>query len=161
MWANRILMVGMFVVAPVIIPIRLVSTFVLGVLVWLTFDLLLIPISVVWVVCFLGPLLGLSWIWDKVPFLRILLAVLGIPLALIAETFCCLMPSMGDMDALIQKLCLCRSWPYTLDCFLAMLRRTAPENPKVRAILGDIFKNDVYCRAYLSHLGVWDGNYAL
>jgi len=155
-------MVVSCVVSPVVIPAQIVSTFVLGVLAALTGELLLIiPITLIWVVCFLGPLLGLSWIWGKAPFLRIPLAVLGIPLALIAETFCCLMPSMGELGARIHKLCLCRSWPYTFDCFFAMQRRMPPEGPKVRAVIYDICKNDVSCCTYLNHLGVWDGGYAL
>jgi hypothetical protein len=116
MWTNRILTVSLLVVGPIVFPLQIVSTLALGILVSLTGELLLIPIDLIWLVCFLGPLLGLSWIWGKIPFLRIPLAVFGIPLALAAETYCCLMPSMGKMDSRISKLLLCRSWPYTLDC---------------------------------------------
>jgi hypothetical protein len=105
MWANRILAIGLLIFSPVVAPLMVVSLLVLKILHSVTLGLLLFPIYLVWHMFFLGPLLGLSWIWGKVPFLRVPLAVVGIPLAIIAETYCCL--TIGDSYVRIPKLCLC------------------------------------------------------
>jgi len=82
-----------------VIPVQLVTTFVLGILVSVTFGLLLFPMSLIWIVCFLGPLLGLSWVWEKAPFLRIPIAVVGIPLAFVGNIYACLMPPWVNLTA--------------------------------------------------------------
>ena len=119
MITNRILNIAISVSSVVVIPVQLVTTLLLSILVKLTFGLLLIPLSLVWAVCFLGPLLGLSWLWEKLweksPVLRIPLALLGTPLAFVGNIYVCLIPSMGELDSRISKLLLTESWPYTLD----------------------------------------------
>jgi hypothetical protein len=87
MWANKILDILISISAWVVLPVQLVTTFLLGLLVKLTFGLLLIPLSFVWEAFFLGPLLGLSWLWGKLPLLRVPVAGFGIPLALLADTY--------------------------------------------------------------------------
>jgi len=115
--ANRILNTLIILSALVIIPMQIVTTFVLGILVYLTFGLLLLPISLIWTVFFLTPLLGLSWLWWNVKILRPPIAVIGVPLALLGNTYTALMPSMGDFESRVSKLLLCQTWPFSLECW--------------------------------------------
>lgn len=117
MWANKIIDIIITVLAWVILPVQLVSTFVLGILVTLTFGILLVPISLIWNALFLGPLLGLSWLWQNVPLLRIPLGVIGIPIAVLGTIYTCLMPSMGEIESRVTKLLLCQTWPFSLECW--------------------------------------------
>ncbi|HNO71730.1 MAG TPA: hypothetical protein PKO16_08170, partial [Bacteroidia bacterium] len=81
MIVNRILELILFMLSIVVIPVQFVTTLVLGLFIRLTFGLLLIPISIIWTGLFLGPLLGLSYIYEKVYVLRILVAIIGLPIA--------------------------------------------------------------------------------
>lgn len=113
---NRILEITLVLFSFITIPIQIVTTFVFGILIRLTFGLLLIPISFIWVILFLGPLLGLSFIYEKVPFLRIIISIIGLPIAILGYEFCALMPSMGEKESRISKLLLCNCFPYTWHC---------------------------------------------
>jgi len=113
MLTNKIVDLFLTITAWVVVPLQIITTFVLGILVTLTFGLLLLPLSLLWVVLFLGPLLGFSYIWEHVPFVRPFVSILGIPLAIIADTYVCLIPSMGEMDSRIVKLLYCQTFPYT------------------------------------------------
>ena len=84
MWANRIIGACLTVLGLALLPVQLVTTFVLGILVTITFGLLLVPLSLIWAIL-LGPLLALSWLWSRVPLLRIPLGLCGIPLAVIGN----------------------------------------------------------------------------
>lgn len=113
MIANRILEIILGVISLVVIPIQMVTTFVLGILIKLTFGLLLFPLSLVWTVLFLYPLVGLSYVYEKAPILRILIAIIGIPIAVLGNTYASLIPSMGETDSRISKLLFTESFPYT------------------------------------------------
>lgn len=109
--ANRVLLLILTAVAWVVLPVQGVTTLVLGILVRCTFGLLLLPISLVWVVlCF--PLISLSWLCNRIEILRNLIGFVGVPWALLADTYCCLMPSMGDLESRANKLLLVDSWPF-------------------------------------------------
>ena len=156
MWAYRVLKVLLMLIAWFVIPIQHVTTFVLGILVSVTFGLLLLPMSFIWIALFLGPLLGLSWVWEKAPFLRIPTAVIGIPLAFVGNTYASLMPSMGELDSRISKLLLSESWPYSLDCWRLIKTKVLPESPgagNFKLILTEVSKSPPYLR-YLENLGV-------
>ena len=124
MLANRIINILTSLLSPVVIPIQLVTTFVGGCLVSFTFGLLLLPLSLVWVVVFMGPLLGMSWLWDRAPLLRLPVGVLGVPLAVLGGVYVSLVPSMGELDSRAVKLLVCWTWPFSLDY---MRYRTAPD----------------------------------
>lgn len=113
MITNKIIHIFIAITGIIIIPVQMVTTFILGILVSLTFGLLLIPISMVWTVCFLGPLLGLSYTFERVTILRPFISIIGIPLAVIGVIFVALMPAMGEMDSKFEKLILCRTFPYS------------------------------------------------
>jgi hypothetical protein len=112
MVANRILHIIITIFACPVVLLELVTTFLLGILVSLSFGLLLLPISLVWVVL-LAPLLGLSWLCHKLPVLRNVIGILGIPWAVFADTFVSLMPSMGELENRAVKMLLCQTWPFT------------------------------------------------
>ena len=113
MITNKIISIIISITAFVVIPVQMVTTFVLGLFVSLTFGLLLIPMSLVWTVLFLGPLLGLSYVYERIAILRPFISIIGIPLAVIGDTYVALIPSMGEMDSRYQKLILCQTFPYT------------------------------------------------
>ena len=113
MITNKIISVIIAVTAFIVIPVQIITTFVLGLFVSLSFGLLLIPFSVVWMVLFLGPLLGLSYVHERVPIARPFTAVIGIPLAVLGDTYVALLPSMGEMDSRYSKMVCCQTFPYT------------------------------------------------
>lgn len=136
--ACRILNVLVTLFAWVTVPLQLVTTFVGGCLVSCTFGLLLIPLSLIWM-ALLGLLLGTSWVWRCLGVLRppalaaivrIPVAIVGIPLALIAETYVCLVPSMGDFEGRQEKLVTCWVWPFSLDYWLFSVRTKPLETPQ-------------------------------
>jgi hypothetical protein len=96
----------------IMLPIVPISTLLLGLLVSLSFGLLLIPISLVWS-CFYFPLLGLSFVWEKYKILRPFALIIGIPLAILAYIFVGLMPSMGENDSKMAKLLSATTFPFT------------------------------------------------
>jgi len=110
--ANRILSVILFVLSFVIIPLQLITTFVLGIAVHLTFGLLLLPISCIWMLL-LFPMIGVSWLAGRNRVLREILGFLFLPWAVIANSFAALMPSMGEVEDRASKLMLTASWPFT------------------------------------------------
>jgi hypothetical protein len=113
MITNKIIHIIIAITGFIIIPVQMVTTFVLGILVSLTFGLLLIPISLIWTVLFLGPLLGLFYVYERIAILRPFISIIGIPLAVIGDTYVAIMPSMGEMDSRYEKLILCQTFPYT------------------------------------------------
>ena len=141
MLACRINNIIVTVLSPVTVPVQLVTTLVGGCLVSLTLGLLLIPITAVWLV-FMALLVATSWLWDKVSVLRlpalvalvrIPIAVVGIPLAVIAEIYVTWMPSMGDLEGRFTKLAICWIWPFSID-YLRFSARSQPfETPEDEA----------------------------
>ncbi|MBI3887577.1 hypothetical protein HY310_00735 [Candidatus Microgenomates bacterium] len=79
MITNKIVSLLITITSIITIPIQMVSTLVLGLLVSLSFGLLLLPISFVWAVVFLFPLLGLSYLWERISIIRPLISIVGIP----------------------------------------------------------------------------------
>jgi hypothetical protein len=132
--ANRILGVISMILAWPVLPLQIVTTFVGGCLVSCTFGLLLIPLSIIWLVFFLWPLLGLSWLWDKAPILRIPLAIVGIPLAALGSVYVALIPSMGEIQSRAVKLVLCDTWPFTLDYYRTLQGIDVPDFDRLARI---------------------------
>jgi hypothetical protein len=110
---NKILDVLITITAFIVVPLEMITTFVLGLLVRLTLGLLLFPFSFVWAVLFLFPLIGISYMSEQVKIVRWLLSILGLPLALCGDIYTSLIPSMGEMDSRIVKLLYCQTFPYT------------------------------------------------
>lgn len=108
---QRILDAILTVLAVVVVPVQLVTTFVLGICVSVSFGLLLLPISAIWMLL-LFPLLGASWLCSRIEVFRNLIGVVGIPWAVVANTYASLMPSMGELESRAAKLMITESWPY-------------------------------------------------
>ena len=112
MAANRLLDWALTALAWVVLPVQLVTTLVLGLLVSVSFGLLAWPIGLLWMV-FLWPLVGASWLCSRVEALRNPIGFLGIPWAILANTYVCLMPAMGELEGRAAKLLLTETWPFT------------------------------------------------
>jgi len=113
MLTNRILEIILAIISIVVIPVQVLTTFILGLLIRLTFGLLLFPLSFIWSVLFLYPLIGLSYIYEKISILRIPVAIIGIPIAILGNTFTALIPSMGEIESRVSKLLISESFPYS------------------------------------------------
>lgn len=133
MLANRILDIIISIIALPVVLLQFVTTFLLGLLVSLSFGLLLLPISLVWLLL-LAPMLGTSWLCHKLPILRDVIGILGIPWVVLAEIFVCLMPSMGEVDSRATKLMLCQAWPYTWEFWNFSVGRLDITSPKARQL---------------------------
>lgn len=158
MITNKIISI-LISITVIFIPIQGITTFILGLLVSLTCGLLLIPFSIVWVVLFLGPLLGLSYIYERVAILRPFISIIGIPLAVIGDTYVAFLPSMGELDSRYAKMIICQTFPYSWRFFqfqnnklnigkndvLAKILREASEAKPLGKYL-DGLRADVYSR---------------
>ena len=133
MIANRILIVILGITAFVVIPVMLVTTLVLGLAVSLTFGLLLLPMSLIWVFL-LFPMVALSWICNKVPALRNVIGIVFIPWAVVANTLVALIPSMGELESRASKLMLCGSWPFTWEFWQFLSRKLDLESADPAAV---------------------------
>jgi len=164
MITNKIIHIIIVITAFIVVPVQFVTTFVLGLLVSLTLGLLLIPISLLWSVLFLGPLLGLSYVYERIVILRPFISIIGIPLAVIGDTYVALMPSMGEMDSRYQKLILCQTFPYSWkfiqfqnnklnigenDVLTKILREVSRAKPLSKYL--DTLRSDVYSREYYTN----------
>ena len=97
---------------------QIISTLVLGILAGLTFGLVLLPFSLLWLIL-LGPLFATSWLWVKVPLLRPVLLLPGGVYSSVLASYAGLMPEMGDWEARAMKQALCGAWPSTIYVFQA------------------------------------------
>ena len=99
------------VVCALTFPLVLI-TFVLGIIlsVPLLGLVLLSLANVIWL-SMLGLLMGSSWLWIKVPILRLLLLLPGIAIANMAYLFVILIPDMGEKYQKATKLAICETWP--------------------------------------------------
>ncbi len=104
------------VIAIPLFPIQLVTTFVLGLLAKITFGIFLWIGSVIWMP-FFALLIATSWLWLRVPLLRILLFFPGIILAVVSNIYATLMPCMGEWDARKIKIDLCYIWPLSWNLY--------------------------------------------
>jgi len=137
MIANRILDSLLVITGILVIPLQIVSTFLLGLLVHLTFGILLLPISLIWILLSF-PMMGASWLTAKVRWLRTPIGILGIPWAIIANTFVALMPSMGEQESRAAKLMFTQSWPYSWEFWQFQTGKTylfEPENKQLEKII--------------------------
>ena len=113
MLTNNIIRIVTGLLGFILIPIVPVTTFVLGLLVSITFGLFLLLISLVWSICFYFPLLGLSFVYENFKLIRPIAAIIGIPIAIVGEAFVSLMPSMGENDSKMAKWLVTTSFPFT------------------------------------------------
>lgn len=102
------------IVSVVVIPFQLITTFLLGILFSTFLGAVLIPIfSLIWMVCFLGPLIGLSYLFEKMKYLRYIIGILGIPFSFLGAIYSGLIPSMGEWESRFIKIYTCQYFPYS------------------------------------------------
>ncbi len=136
--------------ALVVVPIQVVATIPLGCLVLVTLGLYLFPVDVIWMTLFLGPLIGLSWTWDKVPLLRIPAAILGIPASVLGDAYTAIMPSIGE-ESRITRTLVCRTWPFSLQFMAFKSINTAPTSD-LEQVLSRLASANPEIRKYLRNL---------
>ena len=153
MTTNRILNLILCIFSFVIIPVQIISTFVLGLAVSFTCGLLLVPISFIWLLLFL-PMVAISWLCNKAPALRDVIGIILIPWAVIADTFVALTPSMGEIEGRAAKMMLCESWPFTWDFLRFLMRRVDlesddPNTIALKEIVTRMASNNPYAQRVL------------
>lgn len=115
MIANRAAVILGGLLSWITLPIALLTNLGGGCLVAVTFGLILLPLSLIWMV-FLGLLLGMSWVWERVPWpLQVLLAVPGIPIASIGFAYVLMIPEPGEPESRRSKILLCQTFPFEMD----------------------------------------------
>lgn len=117
MLANKILHIILGILGVFVIPVQMVTTFVLGLLISIPIvgELLLTIISFIWIIFFYGPLLVLSYLYERSPILRPLISLVGVPLAIIGDIYVTLMPSMGEWESRWIKMIYCQTFPFTYE----------------------------------------------
>ena len=125
MLTNRILDFLISLTSWIVLPVQLVTTAVFGLLVRLTMGLLLIPFSLIWMVLY-GIIFSLSYLYEKVPILRVLFSIAGIPISFLGYVYSCIIPSMGDFQGRFSKLLICQTFPYSWHFQTYMLLRRSP-----------------------------------
>ncbi len=152
MITNKIIIIIISITAFIVFPIQIITTFVLGILVNLTFGLLLIPFSIIWMVLFVGPLLGLSYVYERVAITRPLIAIIGIPLAVLGNIYVALLPSMGELDSRYAKMIFCQTFPYTWRFFQYQNRKLNMEPNDILVKILQGFSKVPPLRHYLMRL---------
>jgi len=150
MWANKIVDSLIGALALVVVPIQVVFTIPLGCLVLITLGLYLLPVDLIWMTLFLGPLIGLSWTWDKVPLLRIPAAILGIPAAVLGDAYTAIMPSIGE-ESRISRTLVCRTWPFSLQFMAFKSIKTGPTSD-LEQVLSRLASTNPEISTYLRNL---------
>ena len=130
MKTNRSLNVVAGVLGMILIPVQFVTTFLSGILIVLTFGLFLVVLDVLWHLLCLWPLLATSWLWLRLPLLRLPVLLLGFPHALLAGVYCALAGSGGDIEARRAKMRLIYTWPYSLDYLRIVLGKSVSDTQR-------------------------------
>lgn len=106
----RLLMAGIsLLLTPFVLVAEFLTTLIGGCLLGLTFGLLAVLLTIIWLP-FLGLLVGTSWLWLRAWYLRPLLLLPGVLLAIIADTYVALAPE-PERDAKHAKLSIASEWP--------------------------------------------------
>lgn len=96
-------------------PIGLITNLGGGCLVSITFGLILLPLSLIWMLI-MGLLLAISWLWERVPWpLQVPLAIGGAPLAAIGYAYVLMIPEPGEEESRRSKILLCQTFPFEMD----------------------------------------------
>ena len=135
MITNKILNYILGIISIIIIPLQIVSTLILGIFVKITFGILLLILNSIWSLLFLFPILGLSYIYEKITILRIPIALIGIPLAIVGNIYSCLIPAMGETESRVEKLLLTESFPFSWHLYQLNLNNSIIEFTKGFPIL--------------------------
>jgi len=114
---NKILNVLLRITDFVLLIPHLILINLTALLAFITFGLIMIPFSLIWIV-FYFPMIGLSWIYNRIPFLKIPIAILGLPFAFLGYIYINCITHMGETRQKVLKLFTCISWPFSYDAQL-------------------------------------------
>ncbi len=144
MRTNRILNILNTITSWLFLPFQMLGTFILGVLAMLSFDLLLLPFHLIWIVVFWAPLIGLSFIWERVRFARPLISVVGVSLASLACVYASLLPAGANKTQRVSRLFFAYVFPYNYSLY-AQLKNQSEE---YIANALPLYQIEVYLAAY-------------
>ena len=113
MLTNKILNIILNITSIFVIPVQIFTTLILGIITSITFGVLSIILSFIWAILFVYPLIGLSYLYEKNLFLRIFTSIIGLPIAILGNTYAVLIPSMGNVEGRITKILLTEVFPYS------------------------------------------------
>ena len=105
----RVLVKAVIFPTMLLVPVEMVTTALGGCLAGCTFGLLEVVLSIVWWP-FLAFLLGTSWLWLHAWYLRPILLLPGVIVALLATLYVMLTPE-PEKDAKFLKLAIADEWP--------------------------------------------------
>lgn len=154
MFTNKVVRITLGILAIVVLPIQLITTFVLSIMVELSFGILLLPFSLVWAILFYGPLIAMSYLFEKVIFFRPCISLLGIPCAVLGNIYVALIPSMGEFDSRYSKMLICQTFPYSLAFVKFMNYREIGfyDHPILSKILLGLSKEDVAFDSFIKKI---------
>ena len=112
MITNKIIDILTKIISIITLPVQYIFALLFKVIISLTFKLIFYPINFLWFVLFYGPLIGLSFIYEKVYLLRIPVSILGILVATIGYEFTCFF-TYDDMNKRAERLLTCLIFPYS------------------------------------------------
>ena len=118
MLINKILNILLRIADFILLIPSLILINLTALLAWLTGGIILLLLDLIWALFFLLPMLGLSWVYNKVPFLRVPIAIIGFPIALLGYIYISSITHMGEVRPKVLKMFLCISWPFSLDAWL-------------------------------------------
>lgn len=156
MLTNKILNIILNITSIFVIPIQIFTTLILGIVINITFGILSIILSFIWSILFLYPLIGFSYLYERNSFLRIFTSIIGVPIAILGNTYAALIPSMGNVEARITKLLLTEVFPYSWQFYKLNLNdayiKQSDGFPYLVKILNKVKPNDDLRWSFISNL---------
>ena len=104
-----LLVKGITAIFIILLPLQIITTAVGGCLIALTFGILLLVLSLIWLP-FAALLLGTSWLWLHAWYTCPILLIPGVLIAIVADLFIMLAPE-PEREAKHAKLCIASDWP--------------------------------------------------
>jgi len=113
MWTNTILKVLLAVFRFILLPVELVTTFVIGLTFFIPFWTLvyLFLMNIIWFPFSLY-IMSTSWLYQKVFILRPILAIISIPLLIVLDSFLGIMANPDKADK-YNEATIIDSWPFS------------------------------------------------
>lgn len=113
MIANKVLRICINVLSYICFPIQLLITWIVYFSSWITQGLLSVVLKFIWTVLFYWSLILLSFVYEKIPYLKLPIAFLGLPIAFIGYQLYTFIPEMNNSDNKISNLLICYCFPFS------------------------------------------------
>ena len=111
MITNKIIDILTKIISFITLPIQLIIMLLLKIISVITFRLIFFPLNLIWLIFFYFPLIGLSYLYEKVYILRIPVSILGILFAVIGYEFNCFFAHYDGKRT--ERLLFCLIFPYS------------------------------------------------